>query len=382
MALKKKAASRGRSGTLATWWKLFGLARSVDFDEVAGAIAQFETRQRNLENSHRELQALLIQAQSKMEQVLQRPDLATHSIGILDIKNLGYELGRRMAERSFSVAPPVKADAAQLSSKLCTESDFATDWLRYWCHELRVSPYYHRKIWELCYVAQALFADGQLQPGRRGVVFGCGEEPLPSLFAKSGAKILATDLPSEHPEAEIWRLSAQHLSAIERIRRADICADPVLLDNIEFRPVDMTTIPREFDGSFDFCLSTCALEHLGTLAQGLDFIENSVRTLKPGGLAVHTTEFTVNEGPTIDNHPIVLYQRHHFEELAHRLRAKGHEVAEFDFAPGTGILDRFVDLPPFSNNSLIPPLHYAHLKLLFDGYTCTSMGIIIKAGAS
>ncbi len=57
-----------------------------------------------------------------------------------------------------------------------------------------------------------------------------------------------------------------------------------------------------------------------------------MRTLKPGGLAVHTTEFNfLDEEHTIDNWPTVLYQRAHFERLAEALRADGHRVAPLDF---------------------------------------------------
>lgn len=366
-----------RPGPLAKLRQLLRLFRTVDPDEVVALVAQFEARQRKLEQSQRDIVAILHDAGARMASVLQRADLAANAIGLLDIKNLGYELGRRMAAQT-AADRPIVVDHRHLKSKLCTQDDFAADWLHYWCRELRTSLYYHRKIWELCYVAQALFAEGQLAPGHYGLGFGCGEEPLSSLFAKYGARVMATDLASDRPEAEIWRLTSQHATTIDAIRRPDICPDPQLLANIEFRPVDMNNIPREFDGQFDFCWSTCALEHLGNLANGLRFIENSLRTLKPGGIAVHTTEFTLNDGATIDNNPVVLYQRHHFEALASRLTARGHVVAEFDFEPGDGVLDRFVDLPPYSDNPLIPPQHYAHLKLLFDGYTCTSIGMIIR----
>jgi SAM-dependent methyltransferase len=373
-----------RNGWFARLRKLFWFIRTVDLDQVGEAIAQFDARQRKLEQAQRDIEAVLLEARGKIETVislaatLQLPDLKTIAISNLDVKNLGYEIGRRLAEENFSDRP-IAPNHTLPKSKLCTQNDFATDWFLYWCRELHTAPYYHRKIWELCYVAQALFAAGQLSPGHRGIGFGCGEEPLPSLFAKYGVRVLATDLEAGRPEAEIWRLTDQHASTIETIRRPDICPDQRLLANIEFQPADMNVIPAEFDGQFDFCWSTCALEHLGNLANGLKFVENSLRTLKPGGTAVHTTEFTLNEGETIDNHPIVLYQRQHFLELASRLQAKGYDVAEFDFSPGDGVMDRFVDLPPFSDNVLIAPHHYAHLKLLFDGYTCTSIGIIIRA---
>ena len=367
------ANSRRRGGVLAKWRRLWQIIN--DLEQI---VREFDDRQRRLEEAQRSTDRMLTEASARLDALLQRPDLATETrISMLNIKNLGYDLGRQLAEKHLS-GRTVAVDHACLKSKLCTQNDFAADWLHYWCHELHCAPIYHRKIWELCYVSQALFAEGLLAPGRRGIGFGCGEEPLPSLFAKYGAIIAATDLDGSRSEAQAWRLTGEHAGAIETIRRRDICPDPALIANIEFHPVDMNAIPREYDGVFDFCWSTCALEHLGTIENGLAFIENSMRTLKPGGLAVHTTEFTFSEGETIDNNPTVLYQRHHLEALAARLHAAGDQAAEFDFSHGDGILDRFVDLPPYRDNELIPPQAHAHLRLLVDGHTCTSVGIIIK----
>jgi SAM-dependent methyltransferase len=343
-------------------------------------LPNLERFEREREEVGRLLAALRVERDA-LADLLRLARTDAHQIGLLNIKNLGYELGRILAERQLA-PPPAAADPTPLSSKLCVQADFARDWLRYWCAELRIAPIYHRKIWELCYVVQALYCAGQLAPGHRGIGFGCGQEPLPSLFAKFGAAVLATDLDREHPDAQVWRATQQHSSAIESLRRRNICPDEGLLANISFRTVDMKAIPPGLDGQFDFCWSICAFEHLGTLAQGMDFVVNSLRTLKPGGIAVHTTEFTFADGDTIDNYPIVLYQRRHFAELCERLRAAGHEVQEFDFDRGDGVLDRFIDLPPFFGDVRVPSQHTAHLKLLFDGFTCTSIGFIIKAGGA
>jgi SAM-dependent methyltransferase len=301
--------------------------------------------------------------------------LRDYEMALLNIKTLGYELGRMLAERDLR-QPQSQPSPVRLRSKLCTQSDFESDWFLYWCQEIRAVPFYHRKLWEFCYICQALFAAGMLAPGRRGLGFGCGEEPLPSLFAKYGAEVLATDLDPTRHESQIWRTTGQHSASVEALRRREICEDERLLANIEFRPVDMNALPREFDGRYDFCWSACAFEHLGNLANGLDFVENSLRALKPGGIAVHTTEFTFAEGETLDNWPTVLYQKRHLLELAERLRNKGHQVEDFDFDPGSGIIDRLVDLPPWSHD-LLPPAS-AHLKLSVDGFTCTSAGMIIR----
>ena len=241
-----------------------------------------------------------------------------------------------------------------------------------------MAPFYHRKFWEYCYVCQVLFAEGKLAPEQSGLGFGCGVEPLPSLFVKYGARVLATDLDRDHTDAEAWQISREHGASAEALRHRDICADEERLADIDFRPVDMNAIPRDLDGQFDFCWSTCAFEHLGTLANGLAFVENSLRTLRPGGVAVHTTEFTFNCGETIDNNPTVLYQERHLIELIARLRDQGYQVADLDLSPGSGVLDCFVDLPPFSHDLLLLRPPYAHLKLAIDGYTCTSVGLIIK----
>lgn len=295
-----------------------------------------------------------------------------YDLALLNVKTLGYELGRRMAKERLSrniAAPPPVA----LRSKLCTQEDIESDWFVFWCHEIKSAPIYHRKLWELSYIAQALWHDGKLAPGKSGIAFGCGEEPLPSVFAKYGASVLATDLPADRSEAEGWRATGQHSSQVDGLRRTYICPDERLLANINFRPVDMNDIPDDLNGRFDFCWSTCALEHLGSVAKGLDFIEKSLRTLRPGGIAIHTTEFSLDPEANIDNCGTVIFRPDHFLSLADRVTRQGYIVGEQDFSPGTGILDAFVDVPPWVNNQ------DAHLKLSVGGFPCTSYGIIIKA---
>jgi hypothetical protein len=144
----------------------------------------------------------------------------------------------------------------------------------------------------------------------------------------------------------------------------------------------MNDIPATLFG-YDFCWSICALEHLGSIEYGLRFVERSLDTLKPGGIAVHTTEFNVNsEGATIDNWPTVLFQRRHFEQLARLLAAKGHHVAELDFTLGDGPMDRFIDLPPF-HHDLAPDMRSLlgdpqHLKVAIDGFAATCFGISVR----
>ena len=97
--------------------------------------------------------------------------------------------------------------------------------------------------------------------------------------------------------------------------------------------------------------------------------------LKPGGVAVHTTEFNLSSNDdTLEAGGTVIYRRRDVEALVDRLRARGHHVEPLDLDPGTGLLDRHVDVPPY--------LDEPHLRLRLERYTCTSVGLIVTRGAA
>ena len=76
------------------------------------------------------------------------------------------------------------------------------------------------------------------------------------------------------------------------MRNDQICPEDEFRRLVDFRYCDMNNISSDLH-EFDFCWSCCALEHLGSLSAGLRFIERSLDTLRPGGWAVHTTEFNL-----------------------------------------------------------------------------------------
>ena len=300
---------------------------------------------------------------------------------LANIKTLGYELARLTASASLPPAPAAPPSAG-LKSKPCTQADIESGWVAFWCAECGVKPVYVRKWWEFCYVAQALWDAGMLSPGRRGLGFGCGREPLPSLFAKYGCEIVASDLPAATARARKWLASQQRGADPRTMLYPTICPDPEKLAKVSFREIDMNRIPPELDGAFDFCWSCCALEHLGSLELGRQFIENSLRVLRPGGVAVHTLEFNLDEaGDTLDRGATVLFQRRHLEAVADLLASSGHRVAELDFNPGAGLLDGFIDLPPYDPEILGSAPQPLHLKVSIAGFRCTSFGLIVTRRA-
>jgi hypothetical protein len=300
----------------------------------------------------------------------------------LSIKFFGYELGRTLAA-ALPARPGLTARHVGLRSKPSTQADLESDWAAYWIGELKAAHIFHRKLWEFAYALQAIYENGCLRPGARGLGFGCGEEPLPSYFADHGIDVTVTDLEPATAAAQGWIDTSQHTSSLDAAYHAHLVSREQFDRRVSLRYVDMNAIPSDLR-DFDFCWSICALEHIGSIQKGLDFIENSLGTLRSGGIAVHTTEFNyLNDEQTIDDWLTVLFQKQHFRLLAERLERQGHYVAPLDFDVGDKPLDKFIDLPPYFHdwteyqravwNDPAP-----HLKVSFDGFACTCFGIIVR----
>lgn len=259
----------------------------------------------------------------------------------------------------------------RLISGLCKRDQLESPAFRYWLDALKLPFRIHRKQWEFAYVVQALYERDCLKPGTRGLGFAVGEESIPALMAAMGSSVLATDLdPGDH-RAQAWAETAQLASSLEKLRRPEICPNEVFSQKVTYRHVDMNHIPPELTG-FDFTWSSCSFEHCGSIELGLGFLENQMRCLKPGGVAVHTTEFNLTSNDdTIEAGMTVIFRKQDIEKIVERLRSQGHHVEPVSLALGKTEDDRHVDIFPYTN---IP-----HLKLLLgDKYASTSIGLIIR----
>ena len=142
------------------------------------------------------------------------------------------------------------------------------------------------------FISQALAEAGLLRDGSRGLGFAVGREPLPSLFASFGVSVLATDAPTDLGTTRLWEQTAQYAANAAVLNERGICSEEQERRLLRFERINMNTIPPNLR-DFDFCWSSCALEHLGSLRAGVNFIRRSLDTLKPGGYAIHTTELNV-----------------------------------------------------------------------------------------
>lgn len=258
-----------------------------------------------------------------------------------------------------------------LTSCLCTEKSLLSKPMLEWAERLKEAPgHLHRKVWEWCFISQALAERGMLSSGKRGLGFAVGQEPLTAAFANLGARITATDLFAEDAAASGWIKSSQHASGFSAINSRRLCAPEKLESLVRFEFLDMNKLGNKFDDQYDFVWSSCALEHLGNLEKGLQFIANAMHCLKPGGYAVHTTEFNVSsDSTTVETGETVLYRRQDIERLVGQLHALGHTV-DIDWTPGDGRGDNIIDVPPYK--------HDVHLKLAIGSHTVTSLGLIIQ----
>lgn len=313
--------------------------------------------------------------------------LKTNGRRIIDLSRQVEELQREMRlllgeftlpATELWVGQPCLAEGAPASdafpySTLCRQECFEQDYFSYWTQKLGQRLRYHRKLWEYVFICQVLWERGMLRPGAKGLGFGVGREPLVAFFASQDCQITATDVAPKAALKYGWSNSAQHATGVEALRFPSLCPDEQLDRNVAFRVCDMNDVSTDLT-DFDFCWSACALEHLGSIENGLRFVERIVDCLKPGGWAVHTTEFNTSSNDlTVSEGATVLFRRRDFEALAARLRAKGHFVAPFDFTPGLAAVDRYIDVPPFRAEP--------HLRLAIEGYATTSFGIIVQRGA-
>ena len=223
----------------------------------------------------------------------------------------------------------------------------------------------HRKQWEFVYIVQALEHLKLLVPGRRALVFAAGQEPLISYFASKGVHVLATDIDHADAKKKGWVHTNQHSSSKNKLFR------PYMLDKqkfdslVSFQTMDMNHINASI-GTFDFVWSTCSLEHVGSIALGKSFALNSARLLKPGGLVVHTTEFTLSSTTrTVEHGATVLWRRADVDELRMHFKSDGFDVSNICLSSGTDEIDRYVDLPPYRSHN--------HMRLQLGEHAITSV---------
>ena len=290
---------------------------------------------------------------------------------------------------AYVVSNDKKQRRYQFQSQLCRQEQLESIQFQKMFQELKIQKWFddfaranqimipagilHRKSWEFIYITLALAERGMLKEGKRGLGFAVGTEPLPAYFASKGCEILATDLGTEGEGQKVRAEHGQNVNGeTALLNKHQICGEKIFREKVTWQNVDMNEIPDELNG-FDFCWSSCAIEHVGSLKKSKTFMKNMLKVLKPGGIAIHTTEYNLSSNAdTITQGESVIYRKSDILELAHWFRKEGHEI-ETDFTCGQSEGDLFTDKPPYYQ---LDPRY--HLRLDIGGYDSTSIGLIIR----
>ncbi|HSW79531.1 MAG TPA: class I SAM-dependent methyltransferase [Candidatus Saccharimonadales bacterium] len=256
-------------------------------------------------------------------------------------------------------------------------SDFDTDWYKNWAKKLKQTEkgkgkyhLYANKFWQNAVMVQALFERGVLEDGKTCIGFGVGKERLPALFASMGVKVTATDQDFTQAKAKEWD-NDQLAEGAFSLNEDGICKPEDFARNVEFMPVDMTKIPKKLNGKYDFLWSNCALGHLGSIEKSLEFITKSLDCLKPGGWAVHTTEFNIlSNDETVTSGSTVIFRAKDIYNLCVELTKKGFICSPYHLVNGRTNDDARVTLRPEWGND--------YTKLLVGGHIATQIVLVIQ----
>lgn len=252
-------------------------------------------------------------------------------------------------------------------------SDFREQWLLDRAAELHEPVNLHRKLWEYAVIAQVY--KERIDNGGLVLGFGVGKEPLASWFAAQSANVTATDLPGSNPD---WDNTNQHAT-----RKQDLYKDSIINQSdfdrlVSFRPVDMNSIPADLlKGQFDMTYSCGSFEHIGGLKAGIDFFCNQMQCLKPGGIAVHTTEYNYDSNDdTINADNLCLYRHRDLISLRDCLAYQDDKLWTLDLSiPHPEDPDLYIDEPPYR-------AYPYHLNIRIGNHVTTSIVLIAQRGGN
>jgi hypothetical protein len=263
------------------------------------------------------------------------------------------------------------------TSRLTTEEEMKESDFDGLLSEFKEKNTFHRKSWEYVFLLKIMRASGLFNGGpKKAIGFAVGHEPTVSYLASKGVSVVATDLPPDEAGPKGWLHTNQNMAdTLAAINARNIATMEQMEQFVSKEWVDMNSIERskvwqEGLGSYDFMWSICSIEHVGSIRQGLSFMVKSLQLLKPGGTAVHTTEFNLKSlESTLDNGNTVLYRKMDVDALRKCVINKGYSMPPICYDMGTGPLDHTVDMPPFSHDN--------HLRLQLEPFVATCVGFAI-----
>jgi len=187
--------------------------------------------------------------------------------------------------------------------------------------------------WKQAFVLQTLDCYGLIEAHAHGLALGDSESPL-------AAALVARSCPITSALHVIDEGSATDSS---RRRFPALCPDALFDARCLARNFDPRAIDDDLRG-FDFLWSIDMATRLGSVADGRAFLQQSLRCLRPGGIAVHMFDILAR-GEASDADQAISRQR--IEAIALTLISKGNDVAQLNFGDGAQALASADGTAPF-----------------------------------
>jgi len=190
------------------------------------------------------------------------------------------------------------------TSKICDAADwFDPEIKEVIANELQESARLHRKQWEFAMIFLTFKKLGLLQSDKTGLSLGGGNERVLYSIARSIKKLIVTDLYDDKTSWDCARTSDPN----EFIK----ASMPFPIDDEKIQALRMDMRYLDFDdNSFDFCYSSCAIEHIGEDKDFLQHFNEVNRVLKKDGIYVLTTELQFGEKTILDANNYVFTKKY------------------------------------------------------------------------
>src|SRR5215212_5395184 len=251
---------------------------------------------------------------------------------MLDKKEIEGFLSKTRHNFPYHINP----DDAPKLNRLCYVEDWQNPEVRGALAELqKLNPqgFIHRKDWEWAIGLIAMKRFGKVDESSAAIGVGSGIEPIPFYLANRISRVYATDL---YEDNESWKNAAP----------SEFLKDPKKYAPFPYREEALTVLRMDGskldfpDDSFDIAFSFSSIEHFGgkNHSGALKSMREIERVLKPGGIAVISTECILND----KEHPEFFNKRTIHSDLISKL-GKLKLVEPLDLRITTSTLDTVID---------------------------------------
>jgi len=264
----------------------------------------------------------------------------------------------------------------KILSKICDASDwFDTEFHSVIVNELKEPPRFHRKQWEFAMIFLALKKLGFLNQNMNGLSLGGGNERVLYSIAQHVKELIVTDL---YDENTTWDC-AKTKDPDEYIKASK--PFEVDLSKIKALAMDMRYLDFE-DNTFDFCYSSCAIEHIGDFDDFVKHLDEVYRVLKEDGVYVFTTEFKTGSD-TIEDQNNYIFSSSYLNKLFNKIKLTPYidtDVTLVDHEINTAFPSNVKNLCYNKEESFNDTImdSYPHLILLRGKYPFTSVQFVMR----